>query len=382
MSVFNTSDTELVIPGTVSHIEAENLIATLGTLVTYLLVGDMGWGKTSILKALAKRFPNHVVCYFDCTTKVDGGDMMLPNIKAVEFDENGGMSYVQYAPNEELGLHHGKPVIMMLDEIGKNRALLPALTRLMQERSVGTIDLHPESIVFGTTNKSTENVGDFFDAHQHNRVSEIVLRKPTPREWLGWALDNNIHRSVMGFVQDFPAVFQRYEDVESPNDNPYIMHPDDPARTKFVTGRSLEKASHILHKYDEHRDLISDNAMQASLMGTIGPRAAKDMAAFVALSGKMPTLAQIKADPLEAPLPEDNITAICMVVFNALSAVEREWVNEWLDYMLRLPLEAQSMFVNGVMAKEYPEKRREMFFKNKKYLKWITDNKHLYTAQA
>ena len=57
---------------------AESILAT-GNKVTTLVQGHMGTGKSSILKMLAKELPEHVPCYFDCTTK-DLGDLMLPKI--------------------------------------------------------------------------------------------------------------------------------------------------------------------------------------------------------------------------------------------------------------------------------------------------------------
>ena len=97
-------------------------IAAVGTKRTILMQGDMGGGKSSTLHTLTEMFPNHVPCYFDCTTK-DLGDLNLPNMAVM--NEKG---YVTFVPNEELGAHLGKPVIIMIDELGKaNPAVKNAL---------------------------------------------------------------------------------------------------------------------------------------------------------------------------------------------------------------------------------------------------------------
>jgi predicted AAA+ superfamily ATPase len=74
--------------------QIENLIALGGHKRTVLVRGHMGTGKSSLLKMLGKRFPNHTPCYFDCTTK-DLGDITIPQLQTI--DEQG---YVRYVTNE------------------------------------------------------------------------------------------------------------------------------------------------------------------------------------------------------------------------------------------------------------------------------------------
>ena len=106
------------------------------------------------LNMLAAGLPKHVPCYFDCTTK-DLGDITIPDIMRVE----DGSGFVRYLTNEELGVHNDKPVILMIDEYGKaNPAVKNALLRLLLERKIGSYTLHPDSIVFATTNLGAEGV--------------------------------------------------------------------------------------------------------------------------------------------------------------------------------------------------------------------------------
>ena len=77
-----------------------------------------------------------------------------------------GSGFVRYLTNEELGAHHDKPIILMIDEFGKsNPAVKLALLRMMLERKIGSYTLHPDSIVFATTNLGAEGVGDLLPAH-------------------------------------------------------------------------------------------------------------------------------------------------------------------------------------------------------------------------
>ena len=352
----------------VSLEEAVELVLAIGGHNTVLVEGHMGTGKSSLLNTLAEKLPSHLPVYFDCTTK-DLGDIMVPNIVG---DAAAARDYVTFSPNEEFGLHHGKPVILMLDEIGKaNNAVKQGLTRLMLERTVGSRSLPEGSIVFATTNLGAENVGDMFAAHQLNRLVRVTLRKPDAMEWIGWAMNNNIEPIVAAWVRDNPQVFQTFEDCRAV-DNPYIFHPQE-KRAAFVTPRSLETASKILHR----RDAITTNALTAALIGAVGARAGVELVAFTELASQMPSLDSIKKSPDKATVPE-SAAATMMVVFRTLSNISSEWVDAWMAYMRRLPTEAQAVFCNGVREKGY--KMQSVVMTNAKFQTWVRDNRHLFGA--
>ena len=223
--------------------QCADLIQAAGSEVTFLVQGHLGIGKSALLSTLAERLPTHTPVYFDCTTK-DLGDIMLPNIADVE---DGG--YVRFSTNEELGLHLDKPIVLMIDELGKaNPAVKNALTRILYERKMGGYTLHPDSLVFATTNLGTEGVGDMLMAHQWNRITVLTVRKPTHIEWLEWGINNGVDHTLLGWVRDNPQLFQTFDEVKDPAQNPYIFHPRDPSRKAFVTPRSLEKASRIIQQ--------------------------------------------------------------------------------------------------------------------------------------
>ena len=127
-----------------------DLIEAVGSKRTVLAQGDMGNGKTSMIHMLGDKLPKHRKMYFDATTK-DLGDIMIPSMQSIERD-----GCVRMIPNEEMGIHLDGPIILMLDEIVKaNQAVKNAMLRLIQERQIGSYTLHPDSIVFATTNKGS-----------------------------------------------------------------------------------------------------------------------------------------------------------------------------------------------------------------------------------
>ena len=347
--------------------QIEDALVEIGSSRTILLEGHMGIGKSSMLPALGKRLPNHLLCYFDCTTK-DLGDIMIPNVQMID----GEGKFIRYLTNEELGAHNDKPIILMLDEIGKcNRAVQSALRRVMLERKIGTYDI--EGVVFATTNLGAENVGDLMEAHKRNAITTIQVRKPTWEEWIvDFGVPNKLHPSVLGFVREFPQVFQSFEEIKDPSENPYIFHPRE-EREAFCTPRSLHAASDILMK----KDVLDSDTIFSLLIGTIGARAAADLNTFVQLADQLPSLEDIKTNPNGAKVPPEA-PAVCMTVFKVLGAMSRDLIDPWMTYLERLNTEAQAMFAQGASSKDYPE--HHLVMTNKKFTQWCIENNYLRTA--
>ena len=347
--------------------QSAQLIEAIGHMRTVLMQGDIGTGKSSTLGELSARLPKHHAVYFDCTTK-DLGDMMIPSLQSIEAD-----GCVRMIPNEELGVHLEQPVILMIDEFGKaNPSVKNAMLRLMLERKIGSYSLHPDSIVFATTNKGSEGVGDMLPPHARNRMTVIQVRKTDHMDWIEWGINNGIDATLLGWVKDNPQLMASFEDVKDPDENPYIFHPQQ-QRAAFVTPRSLHAASDIL----KQREAFDDQTLTAALMGTIGDRGAMDLMSFVKLADQLPSLQSVKDDPKNAKVP-DSAAAICMVVYRTLAALEKDWLNAWMDYLPRLDTEAQALFANGVRAPKYS--KQAMVMQNKKFTEWAMKNSHLYSA--
>ena len=351
--------------------EAQTLIRYSGD-TTVLMQGHMGTGKSSMLKMLAQDLPSHTPCYFDCTTK-DLGDITIPNV--VNLTSALDEAFVRYVTNEELGVHLNKPIILMIDEYGKaNPAVKNALLRLMLERKIGSATLHPDSLVFATTNLGSEGVGDLLPAHARNRLTIIKTRKPTNVEWIEeWALNAGVDHTMLAWVTDNPQVFHSFEDYKEPDANKFIYHPADPSRTSFVTPRSLEKASNWL----KVRDKLSDKTLMAALIGTIGTEAAANLNTYVRVADQLPSLDSIKKDPMGAQVPS-SASAVCMVVHRSLQTIDKSWMDAWMEYMSRLDKEAQTMFAMQVRRPNY--KNQAEVVTNKKFTAWCMQNNYVFAA--
>ena len=348
-----------------------NAIATVGDQVTIIGQGEPGIGKSAMLKVLAKRFPEYATAYIDCTL-LDLGDFALPYTV-----EENGIRVTRFAPNARFQLQSDKPVIVMLDEIGKAmKAVKNVLLTLMNEYRIGDMTLPKGSIVFGTTNLSTDGVGDSLEAHARNRVCFTTVRKPhagfnvdgslDPDSWGAWAIENDIEPIVLAWVKQNPHCLESYTDPAQV-ENGLIYQPTKP-QSAFVTPRSLEKASHIV----KQRHTLGDLVTQSLLAGTVGDTAAAQMQAFFTVVDKLPTWESIVADPKGAKVPgTTDVIAKCMVVFSALTRVDEKSIDAWIDYAERLDLEWQAMFAKSAMRSST---KQSILTRNTKFKQWAIKN--------
>jgi hypothetical protein len=347
----------------VSLQECANLIATVGDTVTVLAQGEMGIGKSSMLKMLQAKFPDHFVCYGDMTTK-DVGDFLVPKIRSLN-----GVEVCSFIPNEEFGFHFDKPIILMLDEIGKaSKAVMNACLRLMLERKLGTFSLPEGSIVFATTNLANEAIGDNLPPHARNRISVVKVRKPSADEWIEWALDNDITPEVLLTVKQFPQMLASFEDFDKASDNEYIYDPRTP-RPAFCTPRSMQKASDIIKKSKP----LGLNIMAHALKGTIGNRATYDMLSIIQLNDELPDWDNIIANPEKCAIPKSP-SAVCMLVYSAIQRLEKDEVSKWMKYLDRLSKEAQGLFATSIMRTT----KKTTVGTNQGFIKWATANNYLF----
>lgn len=345
----------------VSLSDAANVIASIGDKVTCLFTGEMGIGKSSMLGVLKERFPDYKPVYLEAQL-LDLGDLQMPRF-------NGDV--VSFVPNEALGVHEDRPIILMLDELGKaSKSVLNALLRIMLERKIGDKSLPEGSLVFATTNMALEGLGDNIPAHARNRLCQMRIRKPTAMEWVeNYGINAGVHPTILGTAIEFPQMFESFENVEDPNSNHYIFHPKSP-RTAFVTPRSLEKASDILKATEN----LPDDVRIHALMGVVGEAAAMDVLTLVKLNDTLPTWEAVIKNPEDTKLPK-GAAACCMMVAKAVQRVERDTFDAWMTYVQRMGKEVQALWARSVMRSA----KVGMATTHRGFTEWAADNSFLFS---
>jgi hypothetical protein len=198
----------------------------------------------------------------------------------------------------------------------------------------------------------------------------MKMAKPTVKEWLLWASENAVHRSVRAFVAITPACLNSYLTGDQ-DDNPYIFNPKKP-QMSFVSPRSLAKCSVIV----ENKDALGENATMVALAGTVGLSAAKQMSAFLALESQLPDFKDIIKSPDAIDVPKD-MAALLMLMFQAIDVVEtQDELAKFMTFTKRVSSdEVQAIFFTMLMR----AKRTVKMARNNEEVKaWALNNHELF----
>ena len=357
---------------TVSLKEAAQWIELIGDTRVVIVRGEMGIGKTTILKELAKRRPKHIPCYVDMTTK-DIGDLLAP-----KFVKINGMDVMQFIANAEFGLQHNQPLIIMWDEFTKaNKVVQTQCIRALQEWQLGEHKFPPGTIQFATGNLSEEGLLDALQPHHANRAMQIVVRKPNDTEWIqDFAIPNNIHPTVIQSVRQFPQMLASYQDYKTPGENPYIYDPERPMPA-VVTPRSLESVSVCLWRIEEAPEhlRLSYDAKVHGIAGLVGERAAADIMSVDVLNSELPPWEAVATTPDKAPVPT-SAGAQCLFVYSAIQKVAEDTATPLIKYLSRMPLETQALFATTVLQTT----KAAMLMDNKSFFSWAQENNWMLKA--
>jgi hypothetical protein len=345
----------------VSLKEAAELIAAVGATNRVMLQGEKGIGKSSIMKLLPQYLHgDYEYAYVDC------GNMELGDV-AVPFPDRESKE-TEFFPSAVFKLSSGKPVVIMLDEFGKAprpvQNMLHPLLELNKPR-LGNKLLPEGSIVFLTTNLAEEGIGDVLLDHTLDRITRVEVRKPSPREWLEWGVENDIHPALLAWVDQTPQVLSSFRDEDFDQDNPYVYNPKR-FQGKFITPRSLQLASNIMWQ----REKITDNSLTASLIGTVGEAGARDLQSYLAFQDELPKREDILAKPDTTPIPE-SVAVIITLLFNLERVVDEETITPIMTYVCRMETEHQAVFCT-MLARSKTKQR--IAFRSKEYTKWAALN--------
>jgi ATPase family associated with various cellular activities (AAA) len=315
--------------------------------VTPVIVSEPGVGKTSILKLIAEKngdkwrkagdnYPTdkYDYIYVDCPSK-DFMDIAgtIPNHAEKSLEQYVGSLFK---------LDSDKPKVIMLDEVFKVPKLMGVLfTRLQLERMVGDRPLPFGSIVFATSNNTSDGVGDSMQAHQGNRVCIMRMEKPDARRWNKWAGENGISSTIRAFVAMNPRVLNSYMDGGQEN-NEFIFNPTKPSQmVSFISPRSLTKCNRIV----KNRNVWGKAAADVALAGTIGLSGAKLLSVFIDMEAQVIPVADVIANPMGVTVPED-VAALCMLMINAVDEIKtQDDLSSFMQFVQRMKQsELQSVF--------------------------------------
>ena len=348
---------------TLTREQTKEAIKAVGTNVTVMILSEPGCGKTAILHDLEREMGTEEYDFI----YIDGPNKEMMDIAASI--PNHETKALEYYVASLFKLGNGKKKVIMIDEALKVPKLMqPIYTRMYLERTVGDVPLPEGSIVFATSNNTSDGVGDVLPAHTANRMAIVRMSKPSMKEWLGWAQDNGISTIVRATVAMYPRMLKSYMDAEQA-DNPYIFQPSKPMMS-FVSPRSLHKADFIV------KARLSEDITLGLLAGTLGERGARDMTAFVAMESKVTKIEEVLKNPETVPMPNENdISPLLLMIFQALDHIEsQDDLNRFQKFVNRIrSQEVQSVWFVVLLRSNKAKLARS----NPEVQKWALENHNL-----
>jgi len=227
--------------------------------------GQPGIGKSDVVRKLAKKL--HAKLYDLRLSQIDQVDLRgMPF-----FNHTSGMMEwahpVDLPTHEEAAKH--KFVILFLDEMNSAPPSVQAVAyQLILDRRVGTYTLPDNCIVIAAGNREGDRGVTYrMPKPLSNRFIHLEMRVDFS-EWNEWAIENNIHPDVVGFLNFSESSLNDFR-----ADSPELA---------FATPRTWEFASDVICT-----DIDETTAMDI-ISGTIGEGLALKFMAHRKLAGSLP----------------------------------------------------------------------------------------------
>lgn len=277
------------------------LIPTLDASVPIFFLGRPGIGKSVLSRTIAKLMgPEARIVRRELTGHLPEDMSGLP------FREG---SFTRFCPPDFLarlqkgsGPNGSDPVgALILEDITQaQRSVQVACFQLVQERSMGDIQLSPHVRIILTGNRTSDKAGAReLPSPLRNRVCVLSL-DPDLEEWMNWAGAEGLPGVLGGFLQYKPQFFSQ------------LPSNADKANGQFSTPRSWENVGRIMLTLDPKADPTGPLYTLAG--GLIGEGVATEFVAFVKLQKELPNPKAVLDDPEKAmpspPTEPDRLAAL------------------------------------------------------------------------
>ena len=285
------------------------------------LWGPPGIGKSDIVKQMGEELNAHVI------------DIRLSlweptDIKGIPyFDSNANrMNWAPpiELPDAEMAAQHDK-IILFMDEMNSAAPSVQAAAyQLVLNRRVGTYRLPDNVLIVAAGNRETDKGVTYrMPAPLANRFVHLEMKVDWD-DYFGWAVDNKIHKDVVGFL-----TFSK-KDL-------YDFDPKSASRA-FATPRSWTFVSELLFDDDEDEGTLTD-----LISGAVGEGLAVKFMAHRKIASKLPDPTDIlkgkvkKMDTKEISAMYSLTVSLCYELKDAADKNAKDWndqVNCFFEFMM------------------------------------------------
>lgn len=252
--------------------------------------GPPGAGKSSIIKQVAKEKGIDIIDYrLSQVEPVDLRGLPVPNKE----DKS-----VEWFPTGEFPRDPKSKGILLFDEItAADRSLQVAAYELILDRRLGKLySLPPGWLVVAAGNRTEDRaVATTMSSALANRFMHVEIN-PDASDWLKWALMNDIHPAVQGFIRYKPMYLfsQEHQNLERGWPSPRSWERVS-TMCKIYTGKN----QHLVNKF---------------VNGCVGPLAGVEFMSFWKISKEFDNILEYMTNPkltLQIPEENDRKHAIC-----------------------------------------------------------------------
>lgn len=237
---------------TVNHKQLLDILLNVGLVRPVFIWGAPGIGKSAIVQEFADSLGMECVSLLG--SQLAPEDIIgVPQIRG---------DFSQFCPPRTIARQ--EPYVLFLDELNAcTSEVQKAFYSLIHERRIGEYHLPKGSIVLGAGNRAQDNaITRPMSSALINRMFHVELTA-SPRLWLEWAAQNNIHPYVYDYITSRP-------------DHLWAKPPK--SEEPFSTPRSWHMLSDAIHSYGPN---ISVDSLSILAAGCLSPQHATQFLAYV-----------------------------------------------------------------------------------------------------
>jgi hypothetical protein len=228
-------------------------------LAPIMLWGPPGVGKSAIIKEICEEFEISLVdVRLSQKEPVDMRGLPVPDTQKNE---------VKWLISSEWPRDPNSKGIIFFDELSAaDRSLQVAAYEMILDRKLGDLYKVPDGWLICAAGNRMEDqaVSVSISSALANRFCHLEVTADL-NTWLNWAIETNIHPTVIAFLKNKPDALFKMTDL---------------VQRGWPSPRSWARVSYLLYAYEKNKKQISQNAFNFMVHGLIGPGLGIEILAF------------------------------------------------------------------------------------------------------
>ncbi len=301
----------------------ETLLKAMKARLPVLIKGAPGIGKSDIVAQVAAELKMDLIISHPVVC--DPTDFKgLPGIV------DGEAEFLPFGDLRQL-MEAKKPTIALLDDLGQAPAVVQAAAmQLILARKVNSHDISKKVVFVAATNRRQDRAGVTGILEPvKSRFATIIELTADAKEWVEWALHNDMPAELIGFVNFRPTLLNKGEATAD------IVNHSCP-RTMAYAGKLIDAGLANLEV----------------LTGALGEGVATELVGFLRIWENLPSIDAILLDPKGVDVPKDEPAALYAIAAALVEKATKDSAARIITYGNRMPTEFSILLVRDMIRKE------------------------------